>query len=144
MGRFPRRLTQQVVRHLPDGEPLVVGGVPIGGKLRGGEEAHLTPFRFYNPSLDQPGHGRHFRLAQELGIAVVAGAEALLFEPGDRPPSIGVEVVFELTQNTGWVRPREAAGTSWTWPRAIAVWRDGAPASLPARRREHVSDWTDS
>jgi hypothetical protein len=82
------------VQGLPDGQPLVGAGVPVGGVLGRAEEADLAAAALDDAGLDQAADAGGLRAGENVGFAVDPGLPAVLLEPPQAKLGVGVEVVL--------------------------------------------------
>src|SRR5208337_3666396 len=93
-----RERADELMHDLPGRQPRVGRRVPVRRKLLGLEQPHFAALGLQNAGFGHRRDARHFRLAEYLGDAVVALGKAVLLEPGEGPPAVGVEVALLLGQ----------------------------------------------
>jgi hypothetical protein len=86
------------MHRLPGRDAQIGRRVPVGGQLVRAEQADFPPRRSDDARALHSVHARVLALGELFGATEVALRETTLFEPGDGPAAVGVEVALLLGQ----------------------------------------------
>ena len=90
----------EVMDHLPGGEPGIARRVPVGGQLC--RVSAAAPYRLWIqrcPRLGQTADAGVLGFGQGFGHAVLTCIKAVLLEPGQRPAAVGIKVALLFGQH---------------------------------------------
>ena len=88
-----------MLRHLPDGQALVGGGVPVLVEFITTEQTHLAALGLKEAVVNHALHAAVLRFAQRLSNTELANLNSELLEPGNRPACGRVKLPLLLREN---------------------------------------------